>query len=252
MPFEAFLQQKQAKPTKGRRLTIGVSLGAHGALAIAAVVHSFWHTDELSPPTVTVTFLAALPPPPPPPPPPKKKSTPTKTVTKDIVQPKPNELLQPKAKEEQPKEEEGDENGEVDGVAGGVVGGVVGGVGIGTPPPAPPPPPSPPPPLPKEQASFLSPSVAVQQLLTDPRLDKQYRVTLPPALQQAGMRLWAMLKVCVNTEGGVSDVKIIKGMDPSVDPLLLAKVQTWRYKPWTRDGRPSPFCYNVRYETETR
>src|SRR5215470_10105008 len=106
MPFEAFLQQKQARPTKRRRMTVALSLGAHGALAIAAVVHSFWHTDELSPPTVTVTFLAAAPPPPPPPPPPKKKTAQSKPrPTREIVQPKPSEIVQPKDREE-PKQED--------------------------------------------------------------------------------------------------------------------------------------------------
>jgi protein TonB len=237
MPFEAFLNHKQAGPGMRRRLTVASSLAVHGALGVAAMVHSFWHTDELSPPTVTVTFLAAAPPPPPPPPPAKKKTTQAKTVTREIVQPKPNEILQPKVKE-QVKEDEGEEGGVVGGVAGGVLGGVVGGVvPVAVAPP------------PKEQAPrFLPPSVAGQQLLTDPVKDPQYRVALPPAFRQPGMRLWAMLKVCVSREGNVSDVRLIKGMDPAVDPLLLAKVQTWRYKPMSIDGRAITFCYNVRYE----
>jgi hypothetical protein len=81
--------------------------------------------------------------------------------------------------------------------------------------------------------------------------DPQYRVIMPPAFRKAGMRLWAMLKVCVSREGNVSDVKIIKGMDPAVDPLLQAKIQTWRYKPISVDGRPITFCYNLRYEHAT-
>jgi len=175
MPFEAFLQQKQAKPTKGRRLTIGLSLGAHGALAIAAVVHSFCTPTSFRRPTVTVTFLAAMPPPRLLLRPPKKKSTPTKTVTKEIVQPKPNELMQPKSKEEV-KEEEGDGERRGRRVVGGVVGGVV---------EAPVTPPPPPPPSAHAAASFrpgaaqfLAPNVAAQNLLTNPMYDKQYRVGL--------------------------------------------------------------------------
>jgi periplasmic protein TonB len=247
MPFEAFLTQTQKRPKRGRRLTVALSLVFHGALVVAAVVYSFWHVDVLSPPTVTVTFLTGAPPPPPPPPPPKKKTaTPTKTVSKEIVQPKPNEIVQPKTKPvEEQKEDDGEEGGEEGGVAGGVVGGVVGGVAVAAPSTPPPPPP---PPKVDEPPKFLSPSIAGQQLLTDPRKDPQYRVVLPPALGTAGMRLWAMLKVCVSEQGDVSDVKIIKSMDVAADSLLQAKVKTWKYKPVNVDGHAVRFCYNFRYE----
>jgi periplasmic protein TonB len=250
MPFEAFLSQDQNRPRRGRQVTVALSLVLHAGLATAAIVYSFWHVDVLSPPTVTVTFLNNSPPPPPPPPPPKKRTAAqTKpVVVKDIVQPKPNEIVQPKAKPvEEPKEEDGEEGGEEGGVAGGVVGGVAGGVAVAAAPPAARPPP--PPPKPEEIApKFLPPNIAGQQLLTDPRKDAQYRVALPPALATAGMRLWAMLKVCVSEEGNVFDVKVIKSMDVTADSLLQAKIKTWRYKPVSIDGHAVRFCYNFRYE----
>jgi periplasmic protein TonB len=246
MPFEAFLTQNQTRPKRGRRITVGLSLALHAGLATWAVVYSFWHVDVLSPPTVTVTFLNNAPPPPPPPPPPKKKTTAqTKPVTvKDIVQPKANDIVQPKKPVEETKEDDGEEGGEEGGVAGGVVGGVIGGVAPAAPPAAPPPPPKPQDLAPK----FLAPNIASQQLLTDPRKDPRYRVALPPALATAGMRLWAMLKVCVSEEGNVSDVKIVKSMDATADSLLQAKIMTWRYKPVSIDGHAVRFCYNFRYE----
>jgi protein TonB len=248
MPFEAFLTQQQTRPTRARRVMVALSLVLHGGLVIAAVVYSFWHVDVLSPPTVTVTFLNNAPPAPPPPPPPKKKTaTQTKPVTvKDILQPKANEIVQPKTKQvEETKEDDGEEGGEEGGVAGGVVGGVIG----GAPPGAPPPSARPPAPKPEEVApKFLPPNIASQQLLTDPRTDPRYRVALPPALGSAGMRLWAMLKVCVSEVGDVSDVKIIKSMDATADSLLQAKIKTWRYKPVSIDGHAVRFCYNFRYE----
>jgi protein TonB len=248
MPFEAFLTQSKTRPSRARRLMIAGSLVLHGGLVIAAAVYSFWQVDVLSPPSVTVTFLTNAPPAPPPPPPPKKKTTAqTKPVTpKDIVQPKPNEILQPKTKPtEEPKEDDGEEGGEEGGVAGGVVGGIAGGVALGPSPQAA----KPPPPKPEDAApKFLPPNIAGQQLLTDPRKDPRYRVALPPALGSAGMRLWAMLKVCVSEEGDVSDVKIIKSMDATADSLLQAKIKTWRYKPINIDGHAVRFCYNFRYE----
>src|SRR6188768_2850092 len=110
MAFEAFLTQDKAKPTAKRSLLISASLIAHGALLTAGVIYSFWHVDELSPPTVTVTFLQNAPPPPPPPAAKKKRSD-TKRVTRDITQPTKDQITQPK---EEKKEEEDD------GVEGGV------------------------------------------------------------------------------------------------------------------------------------
>jgi hypothetical protein len=46
-------------------------------------------------------------------------------------------------------------------------------------------------------------------------------------------------------------VKILRGADPTVDPLIVAAIQRWRYHPYTVDGRPVPFCTNVRYEIST-
>ena len=226
---------------------VALSLGLHGGLVIAAVVYSFWQVDVLSPPSVTVTFLTNAPPlPPPPPPPPKKSSAQTRPVTpRDIVQPKANEILQPKTKQvEEAKEDDGEEGGEEGGVAGGVVGGVLGGMALGGPAAQKPPPP----PKVEEPPKFLPPNIASQQLLTDPRTDPRYRVALPPSLGSAGMRLWAMLKVCVSEAGDVSDVKIIKSMDAAADSLLQAKIKTWRYKPINIDGHAVRFCYNFRYE----
>ena len=103
MAFEAYLTQDQARPTHRRRLTYTLSLLVHGALLAVGVVYSFWHVEELSPPTVRVTFLSAATPPPPPPPPPAgggapKKKAPVKpktTVTPTVVQPR-NNIVQPR------------------------------------------------------------------------------------------------------------------------------------------------------------
>jgi protein TonB len=234
MAFEAFLTQEKQKPKKGRRITYTLSLTLHGALLFVGVIYSFWHVDELSPPNVQVTFMSATAPPPPPPPPPKRKNvTKVKPHPTEIVQPKPNQIIQPK---EQPKEEEEPDDGVEGGVEGGVAGGVIGGMGQAPPPVAP---------------KFLPPNVAKGQLAIDPQQD-QYRAKMPPALAKAGMTLWAMLKVCVKQDGNVDEVKILKGADPTLDPNIIGVIRTWRYKPYTVDGRPVPFCTNVRYEISAR
>ena len=58
--FESFLTQEKTKPKRGRRVTFTVSAALHGALIIVAIIYSFWHVDELSPETVTVTFICLL------------------------------------------------------------------------------------------------------------------------------------------------------------------------------------------------
>jgi periplasmic protein TonB len=236
MAFESFLSQERQKPKKGRRVTYTLSLFLHGALLFVGVIYSFWHVDELSPPNVAVTFMSATAPPPPPPPPPKKKSiTKVKPHPTEIVQPRPSQIVQPK---EVPKvEEEEPDDGVEGGVEGGVVGGVIGGMGTAPPPPPPP--------------KFLPPNVAKGQLAIDPQQD-EYRAKLPPALSKAGMTLWAMVKLCVKQDGSVEDVKILKGADPTLDPSIVGALKRWRYRPYTVDGRPVPFCTNVRYEIAAR
>jgi protein TonB len=231
MPFELFLTHERQQPKKGRRIMYTVSMGLHVAVLIVGVIYSFWHVDELSPPMVSVTFMAAAPPPPPPPPP-KKKTTPKKPRVEptEVVQPKPDEIVQPK---EEPIEED---QGADDGVEGGVEGGIAGGVVTAAPPPPPPP----------QAPKFLPPNVADGQRLTDPQ-DPRYRAVLPPALARAGMRVWALVKLCVDKDGAVVSATILKGADPLVDPEIVSKLKLWKYRPYSVDGRPVPFCTNVRY-----
>ena len=109
MPFEAYLSQNKTKPRIARALTGTISLTFHGGLIVAGLIYSFWHVDVLSPPTVTVTFLQATPPPPPPPPPKKKAATKKAVVAKEVVQPRANQIVQPKVKEERQEKEEKDD-----------------------------------------------------------------------------------------------------------------------------------------------
>jgi hypothetical protein len=50
----------------------------------------------------------------------------------------------------------------------------------------------------------------------------------------------------------VEKVTVIKGADPAVDPAIVEAVRGWRYYPYALDGRPVPFCTNVRYEIALR
>src|SRR5882724_4776643 len=140
MAFEAFLQTDDPRPRWRRRLTLTISLLVHAAVLAGGVAYSFWRVEEITPPTVRVTFLASAPPPPAPPPPPppaggnaapKKKvtTTPKPTLTA-LVQPK---LEQPKKVEPKPEPPDDDDpdqaiaGGTHGGTAGGTIGGMLGG-----------------------------------------------------------------------------------------------------------------------------
>jgi periplasmic protein TonB len=244
--FEAFLAHQGAAPTaRGRRVTYALSIAVHGAAVAAGIIYSFWRVDEVTPPPQLITALTFVAPPPPPPPPAGGKVTATKTPTKvrrrEIVQPTPDKVVQPEKVEEKPEvtaELDGEKDGEEGGEKGGIKGGVKDGTGhelTGAPP----------------QAAWIEPTVARGQLAIDPQSD-QYRVKLPPALARTGMALWALVKVCAAGDGQVRDVKIVRPADPTLDPLIVATLRTWRYRPYTINGRPVPFCTNVRYEISTR
>jgi protein TonB len=233
MSFEAFLLQEKSAPKRWRRMTYTASIIFHVALLTVGVVHSFWHVDELTPPVVKVTYMTASAAPPPPPPAAKKRTTPTKIKKPvELTQPKPNQIIQPKDKEEPPEEED---DGVEGGVEGGVAGGVVGGMGD----------------QPTQTATLLPPRVGTGQLISDVINDPRYTPSLPPQLNRAGMVVWGLYKICVSVSGQVTDVKVIKPADPLVEGAWIAKIRTWQYRPYSINGRPVPYCYPMRLEVRS-
>jgi TonB family protein len=49
------------------------------------------------------------------------------------------------------------------------------------------------------------------------------------------------LEVAVSENGDVSSVKLVKGIHPAYDSLLLAAARRWKYQPATRGGKALPF-----------
>jgi protein TonB len=234
MAFETFLTVDERKPKKGRRATFIVSLAVHGALLAVGVAASYGSVEELTPKNgVGITWLT-LPTPPTPAAASKKRSNPkTKPRPTERLQPRLSQLTAPKEVE---KEDDGDDdNGHPDGQIGGKPGGEPDGIIGGS----------------ESVTHYLPPNVAKGQLAIDPQA-AEHRAKLPPALMHAGMSVWALLRVCVDRDGGVVDVKVIKGVDPTVDASFVSAVRTWRYTPFRVDGRPVPFCTNVRYEMSAR
>jgi periplasmic protein TonB len=254
MAFDAYRSQSQNRPRRRRRITYTLSLVFHGALVAVGIAYSFWHVEELSPPTLRVTFMSAItpeaPPAPPPPPPagggaPKKK---TVVKTKPIIVPtKPPEIVQPREtppppKKEEPKPDDHDEPGGVKGgVKGGVAGGVVGGVQGGTPggvvggtpgggsvAPLP--------------SKFLPPNLgALQKISGD-------EPPFPPSLRKAGLTYAIVAKICVSPGGAVSAITLMKKADPQLDAGVVSTVKTWRFRPLMANDTAVPFCYPATFQ----
>jgi periplasmic protein TonB len=235
MAFEAYLTQGKTKSKKWVRFALTLSIALHAGLLVAGAVYSFWNVDFLTPPSVTVTFLSGAPPPPPPPPPPKKKKSEVKPkVPTEIVQPKPNQIYQPKEKPPEPEEED---DGVEGGVEGGVVGGVVGGT-VGAD-------------LGNTGPVMVAPNVGTGMRITDHTKDP-YKPTLPPALNRAGMVVWGLFKICVTAKGDVDKVTMLRPADPLVNDMWMAKIKTWKYKPYSVNGRAVPFCHPARIEVRSQ
>jgi len=231
--FATFLDADRGDP-RARRLTtwaLALAIAVHALALAGAILHGGWRVDEISPPAIPLTLVTFKPPPPPlggagerttPRPTRRMRARPTSLVQpQKQVAPAEPEISEkiPGGPDSAPGDGRGDPEGHPDGT----------GTGTG------------------EPTRFVAPNVAVGQLAIDPQAEP-YRVKLPPVLARSGMRLWALLRLCVTREGDVEKVTILRSNESVLDPLLVATLARWRYRPYSVDGRPVPFCTNVRYE----
>lgn len=258
MAFEAFLETDDRRPRRRRRLTYSISLAVHAALLAGGIAYSFWHVEEISPPTVRVTFMATAPPPPAAPPAPlagggdapKKKAAATKikpTLT-NVVQPP---VISPKKEEPKTDPEPDDEDasqafaGGPKGKGPGRIDGDPGGNPAGKGPPG-----SDPagPPGGAGVAHTLAPKMlppqmgALQKLSGD---DPDFPAMLR---RRTGMLYVVLTKICASKTGTVDSVSILKGADSLLDNNVITAVKRWRYRPLMADNNAVPFCYFGRFE----
>jgi TonB family protein len=53
------------------------------------------------------------------------------------------------------------------------------------------------------------------------------------------------LEVCVASTGRVDEVVLRSSASAELDPIVVAAVKTWRYRPRMVGGQPAPFCHGV-------
>ena len=248
--FENFENFKNRKTPAWVVGLVAVAVGAHVAFGAGLVVKDMWAAPLLDVPVVDDDLkIGTAPPPPPPPPAGGKKLDVQKKVEPKKV--KVTETVQPTKVEDKPPEvatdaggEGGVEGGEQGGVEGGEIGGQVGGV-VGAPPAPPPPPPPPPPPAPPPN---VAPQAFEAQRISGEKQILPDDVT-KTEIQRAGKTQFMVpVKVCVATNGAVSDVRMLKSSDlPAYDQKLNREIRKWRYTPFTVNGMPAPACGMVNF-----
>jgi TonB family protein len=92
------------------------------------------------------------------------------------------------------------------------------------------------------KAAYISQDSAAYYRTEDSNFPRLHEAYWP-----AGRREWAMLfRICVSTDGSVSNVSVLKSASDEVDHLVCAAIQSWRYRPRIVDGTPRPFCHPIR------
>ncbi len=250
MAFESFRAESKAPPRR-RRLMVVVSVAFHGSLLAAGIAYSFWHVDELTPPSVKVTFLSAAPPPPPPPPPAggggaarKKVALRPKTPLKvpDLVQPREIPKEEPKETKPDPAAGPGEKGGVKGGVIGGTIGGTIGGKIGGQ--------------IGGVKGGVIGGTVggtgparkSLPEQLGALHKESGEMPRLPPALNHAGASYLVIAQICVTPAGAVESVAISKHADTLLDDAVARAVRGWRYRPLMAGGIAVPFCYPGRFQ----
>ncbi len=231
--FEAALiESTRQKVDTKRWMTLPLAVILHVLVIGSAVALSLWYIEEIPDPPIPVSFYVQAAPPPPPPPPPPKAAP--KAVQK-VEQPQTNQmtapLIIPDALPKPTSDDtggEGVEGGVEGGVPGGVMGGVLGGVPggvLGG--------------IPGEEPMRIGGEV--KEPIEISRVKPQY----PEAARKARMQGVVILEAIITKDGSVSDVRILRGINPLLDNAAMRAVQQWKYKPATFNGRPVPVYLTV-------
>jgi len=77
--------------------------------------------------------------------------------------------------------------------------------------------------------------------------ERPYKVVVPEHCVRLGDVYSSYLKICVDDAGNVTGVSLLMNSLPIIDSQLPYVVSGWRYSPYFVEGRPTPFCYDLKY-----
>jgi protein TonB len=78
-----------------------------------------------------------------------------------------------------------------------------------------------------------------------PVLVKRVEPEYPPLAVAARISGIVILEATVDAQGLVSDVRVLRSVNPIVDAEAVRAVKQWRYSPLTLNGHLSPFILTV-------
>lgn len=224
------IRRPAVRANRSTRGTLGLSLLVHALLIGAIVIVPLVAPDVLPAPAqgaLTAFLVAAPPPPPPPPPAPAPARAESRLVPDQAVPTAAPDRIVPETP--RPARYRLDP-----GVVGGVDDGLVGGIGTGR-VPAPPPPPPPPPPR---------DPVPIGGDIRAPSRVHHATPVYPPIARQAGVQGLVILQAVIDTDGRVTDVRVLRSL-PLLDQAAIDAVRQWRYTPTLLNGVPVPVSMTV-------
>lgn len=264
MPFEGVLGEALVAGPNGvrrrspslRQTMLVASVAVHGVALAALLARGVWHVDELAPRAVAVTvqFRSARAPAPSPQPGPapaageaggratsaRVRRPPPTAAAKPISKPTfvavaPSSVVSPAAPTPAAPEPAAAGSGAAttspaaitgSGNGGGGPPGSLGGGGT----------------LPGAPPKFLPEAAARAQRLSGAE------PAFPALLAHAGTTYVVQAKLCVDADGRVDRLTLLRRADPTLDANVTEAVHGWRYRPLMVGDKAVPFCTFVRFE----
>jgi hypothetical protein len=221
----AFERMLASKPRYRSRFALGaLSLAAHAAAFGGLTIRSYWSVEEVAPPAIRIEFTRAFAAPLPPPddrkPKPRPRPAGRASGSRNLAAMSP---AAPETSDTPPVAHETVSRppASTQGADDGLRGDAPSATGDGHDAPA----------------SVVPPAIA------SARCRSCAPPTLPAPLLHMGGERSMLAKICVGLDGAVRTVTILRGIDPSADPRIVATLHGWRFEPYAIEGRPVPFCY---------
>jgi TonB family protein len=81
--------------------------------------------------------------------------------------------------------------------------------------------------------------------VTRPVLIHKEQVQYTPEARDAGIQGTVLVSVIVEANGTVSDIRVLRGLEPGLDKQAILAVEKWRFNPATKEGAPVAVSANI-------